>query len=461
MQIYKVGGEKMESILYGRELLFNELPVEIKEKIETKKLKVDGKESFLEKNGQIICRRCQHEMFKVKEGECRCREACAYCRNCLKMGKVSKCTPFYFLPEENRFNERNSKLLAWKEELSEQQQEASNRMIDTIEKKERRLLWAVAGAGKTEMLFPGIEKALTNNERVCIASPRVDVCLELAPRIREAFPTIPLAVLYGKMDKEYEYTQLTIATTHQLFRFKEAFDLLIIDEIDAFPFEMDESLQFAADKARKKQSSLIYLSATPNQKMQKEVARGRLQATILPARYHGYELPVPKTKWCVNWKETVLNKFRRTSFGKACHQRIKVGKRFLVFVPNIKWMLELEKLLRSLYPTIKFESVSSEDPQRKKKVLMMREFNVQFLITTTILERGVTFPNIDVLVLGAENQTYTESALVQIAGRCGRASDYPTGDVFFFHNGKTIAIKRAINQINKMNRLAKEKGLIR
>ncbi|MBU5224822.1 DNA/RNA helicase, partial [Vibrio cholerae] len=65
----------------------------------------------------------------------------------------------------------------------------------------------------------------------------------------------------------------------------------------------------------------------------------------------------------------------------------------------------------------KVEAVHAEDPDRKEKVQKMRNKEVDLLVTTTILERGVTFPNVDVAVLGAENRIFTESALVQIAGR--------------------------------------------
>ena len=105
--------------------------------------------------------------------------------------------------------------------------------------------------------------------------------------------------------------------------------------------------------------------------------------------------------------------------------------------------------------------MSAEDPERKAKVSAMREKKFQWLMSSTILERGITFPNIDVLVIGAEDGIFTESALVQIAGRCGRAAAYPTGEVLFYHDGKTIAMKRAIKQIQRMNQLAKKKGLIR
>ncbi|MDN6161146.1 MAG: DEAD/DEAH box helicase [Atopostipes sp.] len=450
----------MESILYGRELLEKELPAEVKEGIKKGMIHSQSRPAFFKEKGRIFCQRCQAEMTLTKENECLCREDCAYCRYCLKMGKVRKCSFFYSLKEPNDFKKQKGKLLTWEGELSKEQQLASKDLMTSIQKKETRLLWAVAGAGKTEILFAGLEEALKRGERVCLASPRVDVCLELAPRIAEAFPSIPISLLYGGVEEAYSYQQLTIATTHQLFRFQEAFDLLIIDEIDAFPFAGDESLERAVGKARKENSALIYLSATPNRRMQKEIKNGKLGATILPARYHGHPLPLPQMKWCANWTEKVFTHFERSSLGKIMAGKIQEGRRFLLFLPNIKWMLTFEEMLRKIYPECYFESVSSMDPHRKEKVLKMRAGEVQFLMTTTILERGVTFPNIDVLVLGAEDRIYTESALVQIAGRCGRAADYPDGEVIFFHEGKSLAMKRAVQQIKRMNHLARKRGLI-
>lgn len=451
----------MKSLFYGRELLLEELPEAVKESYKKKELKVEKRKSFFIEKGKVFCRRCQTEMTATNKHECICGKECAYCRNCLKMGKVRKCAVLYSLAEKNQFKKSEEKLLVWDGKLSDQQENAATDILLAIQNKEKRLLWAVAGAGKTEMLFIGIEAALKKGERICLASPRIDVCLELAPRIQKAFPSIPIALLYGGMKDGYHYQQLTVATTHQLLRFHEAFDLLIIDEIDAFPFEADKSLHWAAQKARKEKSTLIYLSATPNQRMQKEIKEGKLKASILPARYHGYPLPVPVTRWSANWKKKGLVHFKKMSFGKVMDQKIETSRNFLVFLPNISWMLLFEKELRKQYPKIKFESVSSKDPLRKEKVEKMRGNKLQFLLTTTILERGVTFPNIDVLVLGAEEKVYTESALVQIAGRCGRSADYPRGEVLFFHDGKTRAMKAAIKQIQKMNQYALERGLLK
>ena len=123
-------------------------------------------------------------------------------------------------------------------------------------------------------------------------------------------------------------------------------------------------------------------------------------------------------------------------------------------------MQRLEELLHQKFSNVTFTSVSSRDPERLLKVENMRRQIYGFLLTTTILERGVTFPGIDVMVLGSEDEVFTRSALVQIAGRVGRKSDCPTGKVWFLHEGKTKASQSAIRQIQSLNVLAREEGLI-
>ena len=56
---------------------------------------------------------------------------------------------------------------------------------------------------------------------------------------------------------------------------------------------------------------------------------------------------------------------------------------------------------------------------------------ISLLVTTTILERGVTISNVAVAVLGAENPVFDEAALVQISGRVGRDRKFPEGEICF------------------------------
>ncbi len=83
-------------------------------------------------------------------------------------------------------------------------------------------------------------------------------------------------------------------------------------------------------------------------------------------------------------------------------------------------------------------AVHAEDPDRKEKVEMLRNNEVPGLLTTTILERGITISNVQVAVIGTEASIFTASALIQIAGRIGRNNQYPNGNIVFFHHGITI-----------------------
>ena len=89
------------------------------------------------------------------------------------------------------------KSLAWEGELSVGQIRASEQIVSWLEQKKTGLVWAVCGAGKTEIIFRGLEKAFAKGWRVLLATPRTDVVKELEPRFQQAFPSIRMAALYG------------------------------------------------------------------------------------------------------------------------------------------------------------------------------------------------------------------------------------------------------------------------
>lgn len=76
----------------------------------------------------------------------------------------------------------------------------------------------------------------------------------------------------------YRYAQLTVCTTHQLLRFYHAFDNLIIDEVDAFPFAANDALLFASRQAVKEDGGCLYLTATPGRVLLRRVKRGSWQS---------------------------------------------------------------------------------------------------------------------------------------------------------------------------------------
>ena len=74
---------------------------------------------------------------------------------------------------------------------------------------------------------------------------------ELFPRFSAAFAQVEIGKYHGREFKEIGLEQLTICTTHQLMKFYRAFDLLVIDEVDSFPYVGNPQLHFAAKNAVK------------------------------------------------------------------------------------------------------------------------------------------------------------------------------------------------------------------
>ncbi|PMC79923.1 DNA/RNA helicase [Aerococcus viridans] len=428
-------------------------------------LKIPGLQTFpaIEKGGsRLTCLRCGNRT-NFHQNICQCDSvACFYCLQCLNFGKLRTCDKLYHLEETAKAHswKRNQSYLAWTGTLSEQQAQASEEICQSYQAGGQRLVWAVTGAGKTEMVFEAVNQALMAGGKVALATPRIDVANELAPRFKAAFPEITIQLLHGQSEESYSDAALTIGSTHQLIRFKAAFDLLIIDEIDAFPYDGDPMLYFASDRAVKETGAQVLLTATPNPNHEKLIKEGKMPVSILPARYHRHRLPVPVYRWVGDWQSLIQAGKVPIVFKRLLNQLLKKGRRVLIFMPNIDLMLTFVKLCQPVFSDYRFESVSSKDPDRISKVQQMRDGHYDFLFSTTILERGVTFANIDVIVLGSEDQTFTTAALVQISGRVGRKPKWPSGAVYFLHYGKTKASNAAIQQIKSMNNQARKRGLI-
>jgi competence protein ComFA len=419
------------------------------------------------------CGRCHSERLNWTECSV-CGTLCPYCEECLTMGRVRRCTPLFHVPDPspeaaggNEAVQLPDILEPWG--LSPAQKAASAEAIRFLADPSPRgpkreppgfLIWAVTGAGKTEMIFPLIEYALRRGGRICVATPRRDVVLELQPRIAKVFPSRNVVTLYGGSEQRWEQGEITLATTHQLLRFRGSFDLIIIDELDAFPFHNNPVLEHAARKACRPSGRYIFLSATPPAHLQKAARSGRLPHAKVPVRFHRHPLPVP-----------VLVKSRPVSSMLAdgripqallgeLRNSLGRGAQIFVFVPAIRLADPLVGLLRRRFPETVIQGTSSRDPERTRKVQDFRDGRTRILVTTTILERGVTVPKTDVFILDAGSALFDEAALVQMAGRAGRSLNDPGGRVFFADPEKSASQAGAIRQIREMNRLAAKHGYL-
>ena len=415
---------------------------------------------FNKGNGKIVCNRCGNqnvEEFAV--GPCIiCQKNCYYCLRCLNMGKVKECCVLVVIEEKTPAFSPHSVQLYYKHQMSKEQEKLSQELVKVTDKE--HLVWAVTGAGKTEMIFELMKSVLEEGGRVGLAAPRIDVCNELAPRIKEAFPLEEVTVLHGLTDESYKRTPITIATTHQMLRFYHAFDVLMIDEVDAFPYSNSDMLEFAVHRAVKPTGRLVFMTATPSKLELYQIQHHQLSYSLLPARFHRHPLVVPLFKELRNWDRALEKKKIPQELYLWMKKRLDEKTPFLVFVSTIVQIPAVEEMMRRAFSNASFSSVSSQEEQRQERIQQMRDGKLDFLITTTILERGVTFYGIDVAVTEAQEEIFTREVLVQIAGRVGRSVNHPGGEVVYFYEGMSRAMKQAKKEIESLNEEARKRGLI-
>ncbi|MEE1131127.1 MAG: DEAD/DEAH box helicase family protein [Caryophanon sp.] len=376
-----------------------------------------------------------------------CNGACTYCRKCIQLGRISSCTTLIRWCGKRAERPTNHTLVPL--HLSDAQQRASDELIDSLTVRRNHLLHAVCGAGKTEILFQPVLHALQQQQRVCIATPRTDVVLELYPRLQQAFPNTFVQALYGGADVGQRFSPLIVATTHQLLRFQSAFDVIIVDEADAFPYTYDAMLQRAVNKAKTNEAPIAFVTATPSRKLLTQCKKEQWGYSFLPRRYHGHLLPVPR----IVVVRRLQKQFAQNKLPKALHdwlhQRLTKHEPFLLFLPTIALIEQCLPLIQSVVPQV--EAVHAEDEERKEKVLKLRGGELQGLVTSTILERGITITNVQVAVVCADDAIFDAGALVQISGRVGRHKQYASGDIAFFAESITIAMDAAIADIKRLN----------
>ena len=356
-----------------------------------------------------------------------------YCRRCLDFD--------YRQAKEGKNIDQGKVKLTITYPLTEKQQEVSDLVVSSIHDKRNVLIHAVTGAGKTELVFNVILDALKKNQRVGFATPRKDVVIDLLPRFKEAFKELNVIAVYGDNNEILE-GDLIILTTHQLCHYKKYFDLLIIDEIDAFPFKGDFVLNSFFENSLTKHANYILLTATIDEKDKKEfLAKGNVIVS-LNERFHKKDLIVPKFYF------TPTSKYIQPIV--HLKRLVENGRKVIVFAPTIA-------LCYSFYNIAKYfvkngESVSSKKKTRAEIIESFKKGELSYLVSTSILERGVTIKDLDVILIDIDNPIYSWQAIVQIAGRVGRKLNSEYGEVLLFGFKKTKEVDIAIETIKKHNR---------
>ena len=323
--------------------------------------------------------------------------------------------------------------------LSEEQQNLSDQIVKNFQRGVDTLVYAVCGSGKTEISYAVIRYAMEKGMHVGFALPRRDVVIELYERLHDAFPYNNIVAVYGG-HHDVLVGDCVILTTHQLFRYPHYFDLIVMDEIDAFPYKGNDVLEGVFKQALR--GHCLMMSATPSKEVVQTFRSPGHQMLTLHTRFHKHPIPVPKSVL----KQGYLKIFYLI---KTLHTFQKEGRPVFVFVPKIDLSVSLYRILSATCP--KGNYVNSKREDRTEIIQAFKQRKYDYLITTAVLERGVTVSNLQVIVFEADSPIYNAAALIQIAGRAGRKNEAPDGEVIFLADKESEAMKNAISEIKYCN----------
>lgn len=364
-----------------------------------------------------------------------------YCRRCVAFGRIDvheKMIPVDW--ERKPFT--GSYQLPYP--LTDLQKEVANRVCHYLEEGKHVLIYAATGAGKTELTMEAICSYLRRQKRVGFAIARRQVVLEIAQRMQEAFPEIKVIAVCEGYTSETR-GDLIVCTMHQLYRYPFCFDLLIMDEVDAFPYRGNALLKQIAMNACVGQ--LLYLTATPDEEMRQEVERGMLEEVLLFGRPHRHPLIIPAVIHAPTW---ILH----LHLVRFLYQNHHEQKQTIVFLPTIAMAKGFAFFYRCLFSCA---SLTSKSEGRDEVLQNFREKKIEVIFATTVLERGITIPDVQVVVFHSEHPVFNAASLTQMIGRVGRKKEHPHGRGLFLCTHMTKEQQGCLRELNKMNAALRER----
>lgn len=366
----------------------------------------------------LFLRTYKHLAYLLRGWIMRCQKCGESDRELFYLNKCRRCKTISLKEQSTEFPITRD--INFDIKLTNAQKKISEELVESV-KYGDVFIDAVCGAGKTEICLELVKQTMIQGRKVGWAVPRREVVLELKDRLANYFKCSKVVAVCQGYTSDI-FGNLIVCTTHQLYRYENYFDILILDEPDAFPYANNKYLESLMRSSCK--GSIVYLSATFEIEGVKTLS--------LPIRPSYKLLPVPVD---IRTRFPFVNLLILILKHKSEH--------CLIFVPTIKVAKFLSKILR-------IPCISSQSPNKQEMISKFKE-DRSMLITTTVLERGVTFIDCYVFVFKAEHRVFTEGSLVQIAGRAMRGMNPQKGGVWFISSESSDAIEKCINRILKAN----------
>ena len=125
----------------------------------------------------------------------------------------------------------------------------------------------------------------------------------------------------------------------------------------------------------------------------------------------------------------------------------KIEGQCIIFVSNKKDCEYLYKIFRHFYSCT---YVYSDLGQRDNNIRQFRDKKYQFIFSTTVLERGITISNINIIILHYL-EIFDEANLIQMLGRIGRGINDDKGKGYIIAQRYYRSIRNTIKYLERAN----------
>ena len=325
------------------------------------------------------------------------------------------------------------------------------------ENKMFRLLQGDVGSGKTIVSLLSALNTINSDFQVAMMAPTEILARQHFSLAKKIFPkNIKIELLSGKStykDKKNILDKLSkkeidiIFGTHALFQKKVEFKklgLIIIDEQHKFGVNQRKRL---SDKAGK-DCDVLLMTATPIPRTLTMTIYGDMDLSIIREK--------PNVRKAVKTYSKLESKIEDViNFIK---KEIKLGNQIFWVCPLIEESKKIDhtsaikksEYLKKLFPNQVYLLHGKTTIDEKEKILnkfLKNEFKI--LVSTTIIEVGIDFPNANVIIIENANK-FGLSQLHQLRGRVGRGNK-ESSCILMFKSNLTENAKKRINILKNTN----------
>ena len=320
-----------------------------------------------------------------------------------------------------------------------------------------RLLQGDVGSGKTIVALLSAFNTISSDFQVAVMAPTEILARQHFLLAKKIFPKIiKIELLSGKslykdkkkiLDKLIKKEIDIVFGTHALFQKKVEFKklgLIIIDEQHKFGVSQRKKL---SDKAGK-DCDVLLMTATPIPRTLTMTIYGDMDLSIIREKPNNRK-PV-KTYSKIESKIGDVIKFIK--------KEIQLGNQIFWVCPLIEESKKIDhssaikksEYLKKIFPNEVYLLHGKTTIEEKEKILnkfLRNEFKI--LVSTTIIEVGIDFPNANVIIIENANK-FGLSQLHQLRGRVGRGNK-ESSCVLMFKSNLSENAKKRINILKDSN----------